>query len=937
MPSSTVYCTAQDSLGYIWFGTEAGLVRFDGTKFRVFTTQDGLPDNEVLGLMFDHVANRMWIVTYCKATCYYKNGKFFTVQNDSSLRTVTCDFGEFIAGNIQPDYGVFLYNGFSIYGCTRGRISKYKIVTEGILQTWQWPDQTMDMIFRQGVMQYDHGRESFYHGDDIDSTNDGGLWIGNTLFLYRKGRIVLYEKSHSGQYKLKGKIQIEGNISAFRLLRLRSNYLFTISGVGVFQVDTSLRYPAEKIWSGAVNDIFVDKEENLWIESNDDGVYIIKSKSALNYGSANGLEHDNVTALYRTDDSLYLGNSYGEVFSLNNGVLNAIGNSRYTDKEKVRAISMEGRRFFVITGDVVYFDRDHPDFVKLKHRSGGPKYILKINNGRTILISMLASILVFDTKTSTYIELPFHKRIISMAEHPDGTLYCGSLDGLYTVRDSQMIHVVSSDPRMQGRITSLCFSPDSILWIGTPSNGVMAYDGKRVIAHVSRAKYLSYRGDICRKVVAGRPNEIWVATNSGIDKIRYHIGDSLVIDNVTPLNTTDGLLSDDVNDILVNDSLIYVATSHGLSILNENRITNQPAAPIYISQVNVNDKDSLIHDGVYELAYWQNNLRIEYVGVMLPSGAYMRYQYRLLGSGSDKWETTTNTSIEFRSLSSGTYTFEVAVLDKFGKRSERRATVKFHITPAFYKTVWFWAIIVVSILSTGFFIIRGRFRRRQMQYEKEQSYTNRIIDLEQQALKAQMNPHFIFNCLTAIQHFVNQEDVYSANMYLSNFARLIRKTLDLSGEQFISLDKEISYLENYIQLEKMRFQEKFRYEISADDTVDSYSAIIPPMLLQPIIENAIRHGLRYKDNNDGILSVTFSQEGDAVVCRIDDNGIGIVRSRELKTNSHVEYQSKGMKLTESRIAAINMISTKKISMAVENKYDASGRATGTLVIIKFEQ
>jgi LytS/YehU family sensor histidine kinase len=234
-------------------------------------------------------------------------------------------------------------------------------------------------------------------------------------------------------------------------------------------------------------------------------------------------------------------------------------------------------------------------------------------------------------------------------------------------------------------------------------------------------------------------------------------------------------------------------------------------------------------------------------------------------------------------------------------------------------------------------MIRAIFERRKLQYEKEQSYTNKIVDLEQQALKAQMNPHFIFNCLTAIQHFVNKEDVYSANMYLSSFAKLIRKTLDLSGEQYISLDKEVGYLKNYIQLEKMRFQDQFNYVITVAEGIDVFSVVIPPMLLQPIIENAIRHGLRYKEINEGMLTVDFTMNGNVLICQIDDNGIGIQRSRELKTTSHVEYQSKGMKLTESRINAINMISSKTISMEVKDKYDAKGNAMGTLVIIKFEQ
>jgi hypothetical protein len=356
----------------------------------------------------------------------------------------------------------------------------------------------------------------------------------------------------------------------------------------------------------------------------------------------------------------------------------------------------------------------------------------------------------------------------------------------------------------------MCFTDDSLLWIGTPSNGVVIYDGTKVIGHITTAKYMGYHGAICRRVIAGKKNEVWVATNGGISKIKYSFSDSLAIENITPINTTDGLLSDDVNDVAVADSIVYVATSHGLTILNENELIAASSVPIYVSSIRINDRDSVIHDDEYHLNYLQNNLKIEYVGVSPPSSGYLRYQYRLLGAGNDRWQTTANSSIEFRSLSPGSYIFEAVVLDKFGNKSQSVARVRFQITPAFYMTIWFWVLVMVLVLAAGFYIIRARFRRQQRQFEKEQGLNNKIIELEQQALKAQMNPHFIFNCLTSVQHFVNKEDLYSANMYLSNFAKLIRKTLDLSGEQYISLDKEVAYLQNYVQLEKMRFQEKFQ-------------------------------------------------------------------------------------------------------------------------------
>jgi hypothetical protein len=951
LPSSTVYSVAQDSLGFMWIGTEAGLARFDGSKFKIFTTQDGLPDNEVLGVIFDSGTNRLWIITYSRSACYYRNGKFYTSKNDSSLALIRCESGEFIAGNLQPGLGVFLENGSSIYRCAHDSITKISISSKkvDIRCIKQWSDSSVDVIVGiKGMLRHTSKQDIDYSVFCCDTAMGRGKWIGDLCYIFRIGKIDIYDRLKNGDYRYKGQIILGGEKKGVNIIIRNSEYVISVTNVGVYTVDTALRDLPRRIWSGKSNDIDVDIDGNIWVTSNDDGLFVIRNRVAQNYLLGNDRTHDNLTTLYfEKPDKLYCGNSDGELFLWQANGVTEIKTRLGFGNEKMRGITSYDNYLFVISSAAIsYFSRaadaviiphwgDHTRS-KIKFWGGGQKCILNLRDGQTILVGLLSNVGEFKTKTKQYREVSVNKRIIAMAQHPDGRVICGSLDGLYWYTGDTLHPIIKVDPELSGRVTSLCFSQDTLLWIGTPSDGIIVYDGRKIIAHINSAKYLGYHGAMCRQVVVGRRNEMWVATNSGINKIRYHLKDSFEIDNVTPLNMADGLLSDDVNDIAVNDSLIFVATSHGLTVLNENQMMDIGAVPIYISSIKINDRDSAIHDAKYSLTYTQNNLKIEYVGVSLPSSGYLRYQYRLLGSGNDKWVTTDNTSIEFRSLSAGDYVFEAVVLDKFGNKSRKIARVTFEITPAFYMTVWFWAIVFVVLMSIGFYIIRARFRAQERQFKKEQEFNNKIIELEQQALKAQMNPHFIFNCLTAVQHFVNKEDLYSANMYLSNFARLIRKTLDLSGEQYISLDKEVAYLQNYIQLEKMRFQEKFQYTVNVAEDIDQYAVQIPPMLLQPIIENAIRHGLRNMDTDTGMLRVDFRQEAKRLICTIDDNGIGMKKAAELKTTMHVEYQSKGMSLTMSRIQAINMISDKKITIDIKDKYD-NNEADGTLVTLNFEQ
>ena len=928
-------------MGYIWIGTESGLARFDGARFKVYTTDDGLPDNEVLGVFFDAHTQRLWIITYSKQPCYYRSGKIYTAQNDSSLRVIKCPFGEFIHANVQSDR-LFLFNGSYIYDCANDsiRVLENLIKCNSAYQVSRWGDEDYDVLYEKGVAACHLG--AWQHRYDLGNkdTTEIGVWIDRTLIRIFPGRMIFYEKLQSGEYNKKGKVEIPlpGKVNIVIPSRVNGGYIFGVNGKGIFSLDTSLKI-VKPLWYGAsFNSVYEDVKGNLWIATGDDGLYILRRQQVTSYNAKNGLVHDNVTAMCMdSSGTLIMGNTLGEIYTLKDDKIERVLTNTVI-AGKIRQIAVVDNYCFVISDDCVVFDLRTWKGFHIKATAGAPKTILYLQEKNQMLIGMVSSMVTYDIKTGVYKESHNQKRVIDMVRHPDGTIYCASLDGLNRYIGDSLVHVDSSDPRLNGRITSLYVSADSLLWIGTPSNGVVIYDGRKVIGQITMSRYLGYHGAICRRVIQGIHKMIWVATNAGINRIQYHYQDSIVIDQIIPLDMTDGLLSNDVNDILIRDSLIYIATSQGLSVLDKTRITPVSTIPIYITALRINDQDSSIHKGRYELSYSQNDLKIEYVGVLQPVAGDIRYQYRLLGSGNDRWETTGNTSIDFRSLSPGVYTFQVVALDKFGNRSTALASIQFRISQVFYKTIWFWAVMFIVVLGLGFYLIRRRFRIRQRQFEKEQSLNHKIIELEQQALKAQMNPHFIFNCLTAVQHFVNREDLYSANMYLSNFAKLIRKTLDLSGEQYISLDKEVAYLNNYIQLEKMRFQDKFEYTVTVAADIDEYSMQVPPMLLQPIIENAIRHGLRNKDTDTGgMLRIDFIMNGNKLVCTIDDNGVGMKKAAELKTTTHVEYQSKGMKLTMARIQAINMMSEKKITIEIVDKYDDNNEASGTLFILSFEQ
>jgi hypothetical protein len=232
-----------------------------------------------------------------------------------------------------------------------------------------------------------------------------------------------------------------------------------------------------------------------------------------------------------------------------------------------------------------------------------------------------------------------------------------------------------------------------------------------------------------------------------------------------------------------------------------------------------------------------------------------------------------------------------------------------------------WALVIALILFSG--LIYALFRNI-----RQKQKANMVIKL--QSLRTQMNPHFIFNSLNSVNNFISKNDEKSANKYLSDFSKLMRSVLKNSDQDFVNLETEIQTLRIYLDLEHFRFGEKFNYTLNVDENIDQEQVEIPPMLIQPYIENAIWHGLRYKEEK-GYLKIHIYQENEKLLCTITDNGIGRKKSAELKTDNQKSYQSTGIKNTQQRIEILNKIYGTKLDIAItdiENKLE-----TGTVVKI----
>ena len=341
----------------------------------------------------------------------------------------------------------------------------------------------------------------------------------------------------------------------------------------------------------------------------------------------------------------------------------------------------------------------------------------------------------------------------------------------------------------------------------------------------------------------------------------------------------------------------------------------------YITGVQVNNVIVAIKNE-YTLKYSENDVTIDFSGVDL-TGFLPIFEY---SQNEGEWLQTEK--IELKSLEPGSYLIKIRAIRRDGKPSTQQAVLKLIIKTPFWKSSIFWTFFAFSVFGAVLYFQQKQNKQKQKIALEKITTEKRLAELEMQALKAQINPHFVFNCLNSIKGFIYDKDYMQADKYLDKFSELMRSTIDNSDASIISLNDEIAYLENYLQLEKLRFEEKFNYSFEVDENIETEKIFVPAMLLQPYVENAIRHGMRFLENKKGHITITTAVQKNYLICTIDDNGIGREKAAALKSKAHIEYQSKGMSISKRRAELYN------IQQEIVDKKDASSNAEGTTIIVK---
>jgi len=459
---------------------------------------------------------------------------------------------------------------------------------------------------------------------------------------------------------------------------------------------------------------------------------------------------------------------------------------------------------------------------------------------------------------------------------------------------------------------------DSTLVIGTKGAGILLWKDDHFL-EVTTSDGLS--SNMIENVYADDRDNIWVGTLEGLNKVQRINEDSVFVKQFTVHH---GMPSNEINRVKTWGEHVWVATTKGLVHFKDHTTLNEQTTPPIFENILVNN-EALDSSHTLQFSHRENNFIFNYLTIDYHQNGKVPYRYRLLPAQAD-WTFTEFRSINFSALQSGDYTFEVQSQNEDGFWSTS-TSFDFEIHPPFWQTWWFLTI-VASILG---FIAFRLYKYRTNQIRHEAAMDKQITELERSALRAQMNPHFIFNCLNSISSFINKGDKVSANSYLATFAKLIRAALNHSMSNKVSLEDELQLLENYIKMEQLRFDHRFDYNIQMDEDLDPFGIEIPPMMVQPFIENAIIHGLAKKEGKGKIDLHCNLQNGELNIT-ITDNGVGIEQSKTQKAASAPERKSVGMTITQKRLELINANN----EITVKELKGENGEISGTQVILKIK-
>lgn len=919
----------QDRFGFIWIATEDGLNRFDGYNFKVLKHQfnsSSIPDNNIVDVAEDPdtLSYKIWILTANHITLYdvianrllsfavpgeynrffkliidgghiYLIGKYRSYLFDRathkfttlhipllSIRNVVC---------YQP--GILLAAGDEGLFRIRLTANHYELIT---------PDKILDLVQDKNGSTY-----------AINSKGDV-YWINRTSMLYAGQNVFKNNTLDTDD------LQCSFIGSSGKLWLGSSHGLYVSEGIGDEDVN---KVPPQVLQKNNVRCVLEDHFGNTWIGTYGGGITIIK-KTKDNFRKINShtedvkLSSDYVLSFYKDSSYLWVGTDGA---GLNRISTDHPGGTKYYTRKHLlqNEIIFDIKPFhhkLIVAGgrSVVLFDpRTETSIPLVKQLPVCEESYTKTIcvNGDKVWIGRSCGLFEYqEGKGIRSIPVSDHYKQVRCLLYDDKrkVLWVGSNTGLFCVDSADRITpFLNHGIRSSFNISSLLL--DTIrqqLYIGTVGQGLCILNLKNKYVRFVNSTH-GLVNDIVYGLQMDEQHNLWMSTNQGLVKFStlHHTFKNYTI--------KDGLQSNEFNggaSYKDKDGVLYFGGINGFNYFMPELVAeNKLPAKVLLTTLEVNEHaynpDSVVFIKTLELDHTQNYLTFELSSTDFTAPGESQFAYKL--SGADQYWIYAKKvrQAHYNFLPPGSYTFLAKTTNSNGVWGPEKALFTIVIKPPFWLTWWFITAAVLFIGASVVVVFRLRVHHIKKKEKERTLFAKRLADLEVKALRAQMNPHFIFHVLNVIQDHILDNNVTEASKYLAKFAKLIRLILDNTDQQQVILGKKINLLKLYLEIESLRFNNTLKYEIDVDPSLDVNNMSIPNMIIQPFVEHALWYGLTPKDGSRR-LHIIFSRLDDQkLFCEIIDNGVSRADAINKRPAHTEEREWKGLRFTFERLSLLS--------------------------------
>lgn len=929
--SDDVYKIFQDKKGYLWLCTSYGVMKYNGKTFEQVLSN--LPFSE--SFMYSFYENERGQKWFANSNC-----KIYEVRNDSAfIIKGTESLSRKLKNNVSEIFDLFVNKVQDIYISTKGgaykfdRAENYKPVPlpENTLKNsiyayaLQVEDHLVPCVWRNklpvfinnstgplqlNVLDLENPKNNF----NINITGRSFFFTpryfkksgGNIYFIFHDVLIEI-KPDHSVNY-----IQMQSYILNYAIGKNGHIWAGTLNN-GLYELDQDGAVIHHYLAGKTINHVLIDTDGGLWASSVGSGLFHCKNLDEEHFDDHNLL--GNINYIKKIEDRLFLAGRDGSIFSIKNGAISIIQKKNEAgeilDISKCDSSYILCHRFkteFLDPNETLKnITISNPPFLPMK--------MIKLENGAILCISRKL-FLILDKGLKSIIareerkHIDPHKKVLA-GESRNEDILIGTDDGVYLFVNGQLVQPAYLSPTKTCEVVKLVADKNKNFWFCTKSSGLFKLSPLNELSHYTITEGLP--SNIINDISFNAKGDLLLSTNKGLF---YSQG----------LKNWKKLYDEQVKFALEFNANIYLATEKGLVIIKNNP-SDSPKPPYFnLASVVVNGQKA-DPARIVELEYDQNDLVFNF-DVMSFSGSVPPIFYNLEGC-SRYSSITSNQQLALHNLSPGSYTLTASLVENDIHSEPIRFA--FSIKKPLWQTGWFIALSTILVLAVLLLILWKVFKMLKRKENKKNEINRLIMEYKLVALKAQINPHFMSNCLMAIQHLILNNKVNEANEYLAKFSLLVRQVLNFSSKPTVTLKEELEITQINIELEQLRFENKFTFNIIMEN-VDPVAFYVPSLILQPMVENAIWHGLLpLKALRQGDLKIRIRVINSLLNISVEDNGVGRVQKQKVMGNLK---ESKGIDLTRQRIHNLNTVyNNKTADLIYEDLLDPILNPTGTRATI----